>query len=46
MDSIYRQKRMPREEVLSETEKINGYLEKCAWMDFDYGNIGEEKIVL
>lgn len=46
MVSIYRQKRMPREEVLSETEKINGYLEKCAWMDFDYGNIGEEKIVL
>lgn len=44
--SIYVQEQAPKEKVLSEIFKINSYLEKCNWMDFDYGNINEREIVL
>jgi len=45
-NSIYIQKQMSKEDVLLEILKINAYLEKCNWMDFDYGTINENKIVL
>ena len=45
-NSIYTQKQMSKENVLSEMFKINSYLEKFDWMDFDYGHISEQKIIL
>lgn len=45
-DSIYIQKQMQLKDVHNEIAKINDYLSQCMWMDFDYKQIGEDKIIL
>ncbi len=44
--SIYLQMQMDKKDVQIEIEKINNYLSDFLWMDFDYKNIGENKIIL
>jgi hypothetical protein len=37
---------MKKEEVQSEIEKINGYLSKCLWMDFEFCQMNASQVVI
>ncbi len=46
-NSIYLQQfQMKKIDVQTEISKINKYLNDYRWMDFDYGHMGPDKIVL
>ena len=45
-ESLFIKMQMDHKQVCKEIDKINQYLGKYQWMDFRYGYIGEDKIIL
>lgn len=37
---------MGKNEIVNELDKINGYLRKCMWMDFEFAQMNESNVLI